>query len=61
MDVTLHEREKNPDMNCTLYVIEETNMDGVVIWQSSEGMIYQSSPGISLEMMYDSFADYINA
>ena len=41
------------------YVIEETNIDGVVIWQNSGGKIYASAPKKLAEEIASSLADYL--
>lgn len=41
------------------YVIEETNIDGVVIWQNSCGKIYASAPKKLDEEIASSLADYL--
>ena len=40
------------------YVIEDTNIDSIVIWQSSKGLIFMESPG-SIKQIYTSMAEYI--
>ena len=40
------------------YVIEDTNIDSIVIWQSSKGKIYMETPGI-IKQIYSSMAEYI--
>lgn len=42
-----------------LYVIEDIGIDGVLMWQSQEGAIYQSLPGNKIEKVYDSLIEYI--
>ena len=59
VDVTLEEREFN-DINDDLYVVEQTNIDGIVIWQDSKGNIYKSQPGSDAQKICYSLAEYIN-
>ena len=59
VDVTLLEREFN-SVPMDWYVIEQTNIDGIVYWQSSDGKIYQTRPNKKPIIMYDSLLDYIN-
>ena len=40
------------------YVIEDTNIDSIVVWQSSKGLVYMESPG-SIKQLYASMAEYI--
>lgn len=58
VNVTLDEREFTN--NCdTLYVVEQTNIDGIVIWQDSKGTIYKSNGG-ECEFLCNSLYDYID-
>lgn len=41
------------------YVIEETNIDGIVIWQSSTGEIFQSNMEGEIKKICDSLIEYI--
>ncbi len=59
VDVTKAAREKNPDTFRKLYVIEETNVEEVVIWQSEDGKIYYSSPNQPLTELCESFIEYV--
>jgi len=59
--VTHEERKLNPSVPLNLYVIEQANIDGIVIWQSASGEIYQSMPGVPMMKLYDSISEYINA
>lgn len=61
VNVTLENREKRPDIDKTLYVIEEANIDGIVIWQDVDGKIYQSGYKESAVKVYDSLLDYVCA
>ena len=42
VDVTKKLRERIGVVPKTLYVIEETNYDGIVFWQNSKGIVYKS-------------------
>jgi len=42
-----------------LYVIEQTHIDGIVIWQSSSGAIYQTVGDSKPEKIADSIEGYI--
>lgn len=41
------------------YVIEQANIDGIVIWQSSDGVVYQTAPNSYTNKICESLADYI--
>ncbi len=59
VSVTLSEKLINPRINNDLYVIEETNVEEIVIWQNSKGEIYSSGPNIPLKKVCNSFSEYI--
>lgn len=59
VDVTLEELENNVVDN-GLYVIEQTNIDGIVIWQDSKGYVYESHPGSEAQKICNSLAEYIS-
>ncbi len=43
-----------------MYVIENLNIDGVIIWQGSDGTIYETQ-GNRKNKIYASFAEYIKS
>jgi len=45
VDVTLAEKSITPGIPNDWYVLEEAGFDGIVIWQSSTGEVYQTRPG----------------
>lgn len=59
VDVTLKLRSKFPNLFTNAYVIEELNIDDIVIWQTSDGSIYESRPGLEFDKIANSFGDYI--
>lgn len=44
-----------------LYVIELLNIDGIVIWQSSDGEVYQTYPNSNPEKIANSLSEYIQS
>lgn len=40
------------------YVLEDTNIDSIVIWQDSKGFIYMESPGM-IKQVSSSMTDYL--
>ena len=42
VDVTIENKKRNPSIPATLYVVEETHIDGIVIWQDRTGAIYKT-------------------
>lgn len=59
VDVTNAERKKNQDIPADFYVIEETDVDEIVIWQAEDGKIFYSAPNRELAQLCDSFAEYV--
>ena len=41
------------------YVLEQANIDSIVIWQDSNGTVYQTSPNRNPKILCTSLADYI--
>ncbi len=54
-----YKAEKNIFDN--LYVIEDIGIDGIVIWQSSTGEIFQSEYDFELKKIFNSLAEYVEA
>lgn len=40
--VTKEQRGINPNITATWYVVEHTNIDGIIIWQDRMGCVYQA-------------------
>ena len=45
VSVTQQERAANPAIPSAWYVLEQTNIDDLVIWQDASGAVYQAIPG----------------
>ena len=60
VDVTKAQREKDPKIPADLYVIEETDVEEIVIWQSGDGEIFYSGPNQDLTKLCNSFAEYVS-
>ncbi|MDM8534774.1 SMI1/KNR4 family protein [Clostridiaceae bacterium HSG29] len=58
--VTLNELQKNAMVPTKMYVIEVANIDGIIIWQSSEGDIYETIMDTKPIKICDSISEYIN-
>ena len=58
VDVTIKERSNNtvPD---DWYVLEQTGIDDVVIWQATNGEVHQTSPRAPHKKICNSLSDYI--
>ena len=57
--VTQRERKFNEDIPNNFYVIENTGLDGIVIWQDENGIIYSSSDN-GIKEICDSLVEYLN-
>lgn len=60
VSVTKEQHEISDPDTKSLYVIEEVGIDGIVIWQDSNGIIYQTSYGTHCKKIADSILEYIN-
>lgn len=59
IDVTLAERSCFTNIPHGWYVIEQTHLDGIVIWQDEQGCIYKATPKKIIKS-YDSLKEYID-
>lgn len=59
VDVTNDNKQYLPNIPSNFYVIEELGIDGIIIWQSSDGTIYQSSPMGKLQKIATSLEEYL--
>lgn len=56
--VTKEQRERFGKNVSTWYVVEETNIYGIVIWQDTNGLVYETAPNSKLKKVADSLAEY---
>lgn len=59
VEVTKAAWELNSQVPNTMYVVEDTGVDGRVIWQDQDGGIYQTMPETPPEKIAASLNDYI--
>lgn len=59
VSITKKERELNSKVPFNMYVIENTGVDGIIIWQDTNGTVYQTQPNIAPRPIAASLADYI--
>lgn len=59
VNVTLEERNRNDNIPNDWYVVEQENIDGIVIWQTETGFVYQTAPNIKPTKICNSLAEYI--
>lgn len=57
--VTKEQRAININIPANWYVVEETNIDGIVIWQNESGQVYQTSPSSLPRKIANSLLEYI--
>ena len=57
--LTKRERELNPNVPNSMYVVENAGIDGIIIWQDSKGIIYQSSPNKQPEQIANSLVEFL--
>lgn len=61
VSLTKKEWELNPKVPHTMYVVENTCIDGIIIWQDTDGRVFQTQPGVEPKQVADSLAEYISA
>ena len=61
VSLTKKEWELNPKVPHTMYVVENTCIDGIIIWQDTDGRVFQTQPGVEPKQVADSLAEYICA
>lgn len=59
VSLTKKERELNPKVPNTMYVIENTCVDGIIIWQDTAGVIYRTNPSAVPKKIAFSLEEYI--
>lgn len=60
VDVTRAARSITPGLPQNWYVLEEANIDGIIIWQSSSGEVYRTQPGREAVKIAHSICDYLD-
>ena len=60
VDVTIENKKKNPSIPAMLYVVEETHIDGIVIWQDKTGAIYKTEYKAPPKKEYNSLMEYVS-
>lgn len=57
---TLDERKMNSKVPMELYVVEQTNIDGITIWQSGTGEVFRVDSNEKPVKIYNSLFEYID-
>lgn len=60
VDVTLSARAAQPAIPRDWYVLEEANIDGILVWQSGAGEVFQTQPGAEPVKLAASIREYLN-
>lgn len=60
VEATQQEWDLNNKVPHNMYVIENTRIDGVVIWQDTDGAIYESTPNKAPKFINSSLASYLS-
>lgn len=58
VSVTMDQRKLFGEMVSTWYVVEETNIDGIVVWQDSTGVVYETTSPAYVKITADSLCEY---
>ena len=59
VSATKQEWNLNPRVPHTMYVIENTCVDGIIIWQDTAGIVYQTTPDTEPTKIASSLCEYI--
>lgn len=59
IQVTKREWQANPMITHNMYVVENVGIDGIIIWQDSDGKIYQSQPNNKAKKIAESLTEYL--
>lgn len=51
--------ELNPKVPHSMYVVENTGVDGIIIWQDKNGKIFETRPNAEPKQIADSLSEYI--
>lgn len=60
VNLTKRLKLSNKNIPDNFYVIEDVGVDGLVIWQSSDGTIYQSIPNSKPVKIFGSLSEFLN-
>ena len=59
VDVTVRMCKKIKEMPSDAYVVEELNIDGIVILQTTDGTVYEGAPNRAVKKIASSLSEYI--
>ena len=52
--------ELNPKVPHSMYVIEDTYIDGIIVWQDTAGTVYQTQPNSAPTRIASSLKEYLS-
>lgn len=58
--LTKKEKDLNPKVPNNMYVIENTCVDGIIIWQNTEGEIFETHPEQNPVKIANSLSEYLS-
>lgn len=61
VDVTINVKDSNQKIPSDLYVIEQTNIDGIIIWQDRDGLVYASNDTDAPRVIAKSIEEFLMA
>lgn len=59
VSATRREREDHAGFPQDCYVVEDTGVDGIVVWQSCSGIVYASTPSSDFKVIAGSLEEYL--
>lgn len=59
VDMTVSARERYGTIPADFYVIEEVGIDGIIVWQASDGTVYETIPGRPPREISKSLIEYL--
>lgn len=59
VELTKKIKSLQPNIPEDFYVIEDVGVDGLVIWQNSAGLVFQSIPNFKPVMIFDSLSAFL--
>lgn len=61
VDVTIEQRTKNKNISSDMYVVEDTYMDKIIIWQNESGEIYTTKGNSAPVRLCDSIIELLKS
>ena len=58
VSVTKELRKQSEEISALWYVVEDVGLDGIIIWQNSDGALYATAPYTNAKKVADSLSEY---